>query len=80
MNSIAESFNFSHFNPYSLVNMAGVVFLFMLIIFGLLIFRQAIQMTQVLPTILSPLVKILVALYVVVAIMAFILGLGIIFS
>ena len=68
------------FQPFSWVNIALLVLLFMTVIFSLLVFRQARQMTQVLPTPMSPTVSIVVVVYILATCAAFALGLGIVIS
>jgi hypothetical protein len=68
------------FQPFSWVNIALLVLLFMTVIFSLLVFRQARQMTQVLPTPMSPTVSIAVVVYILATCTAFALGLGIVMS
>jgi hypothetical protein len=66
--------------PYAWTNAALTVLLVMSFIYGLLIVRQARQMTTVLPTPLSPPVHFAVILYCVAAAVAFFLGVGIIIA
>jgi hypothetical protein len=81
MNSLPiNSVDLRWLQPYMWVNIALCVFLAMLVIFSLLTFRQARQMTEVLPTLLSPSVHLVVILYIIVTIVACFLGVGIIVS
>lgn len=77
MASLQSVTRLSIFTP---INIALVVLIFLIVIFSLLVFRQARQMTEVLPTPLSPFVHLLVLAFVAISLCAFILGIGILYS
>ncbi len=68
------------FQPFIWANWALFVLLLVVVGFSLLVFRQAMQMTRVLPTTLSPVVRLIVSAYVAIAIVAAFLGLGVAMS
>jgi ABC-type multidrug transport system permease subunit len=70
----------SQFSVFTPINFALVVLIFLVLVFSLLIFRQARQMTEVLPTPLSPFVHLLVIAFAAFSLGALILGIGILYS
>lgn len=70
----------SWLNAYGWVNLALSVLIFMTLVYSLLIFRQARQMTTVLPTPLSPPVHLSVVLYCIITVIACFLAVGVVIA
>lgn len=80
MNFAVTTIGTDWFQPFAWVNIALWVMLCLMVVFSLLIYRQARQMTQVLPTPLSPPVTLSVIIYILATLTACILGVGIVVS
>jgi len=75
-----QNFNLAEFRAYHFVAIAVWVLLFVSFVFSLLVLRQARQMTQVLPTRLTPWFRIAVIAYCIFTILAFGFGAVVIFG